>query len=101
MAVKELLVSPPGTGKTTHCIELFKQEILKSRAGIDSRAYFILPSREHADRIQNLVLRRDIPGLFNAHILTIGDLAEQIVDSASGRPTEALRRSIIAEALAA
>lgn len=108
----ELLVSPPGTGKTTVCIDLFKQELLKSRGGIDSRSYFVLPSREHASRIQSLILRKDVPGrrsagapmagLFNAHVLTIGDLAEQALEGVSaGRPAESIRRAAVAEALAA
>jgi len=72
MASLELLVSPPGTGKTSHCIDLFRQEILqpssakasedKSRGGIDSRSFFVLPSREHAERIQNLLLKKRRPG---------------------------------------
>ncbi len=99
MAALEVLVSPPGTGKTYHCIELFKDRVLRSKGGIDSRSYFVLPSREHADRIQSLVLR-DVPGLFNAHILTIQDLADRVVAvPGKGRPTESIRRSAVAEAL--
>ena len=59
----ELLVSGPGTGKTTACIDLFRKQILRSPGGLDSRSYFVLPNREHAGRIQNLVLKKDIPGL--------------------------------------
>jgi len=94
----ELLVSPPGTGKTARCIELFKQRILNTRAGIGSRSYFVLPSREHADRIQNLILRRDVPGLFNAHILTIQDLADRFLEG-GGRPADSVRRAAAAGAL--
>ena len=88
----DLLVSPPGTGKTTHCIDLFRKEISRSRGGIDSRSYFILPSREHAERIQSLVLKKDAPGLFNAHILTIADLADRVLRVSGGRPTDSIRR---------
>ena len=56
----ELLASGPGTGKTTYCIDIFRKEILKSPAGLDSRAYFVLPNREHAGRIQNLILKKDV-----------------------------------------
>lgn len=92
----ELLASGPGTGKTTYCIDLFRKEILKSPAGLDSRAYFVLPSREHASRIQNLVLKKGLPGLFNVHILTLPELAARLEEGgAPARPGEALRRSLL------
>ncbi len=100
MAQLELLVSPPGTGKTTHCIELFRNKILKSKGGIDSRSFFILPSREHADRIQNLVLKKEVSGLFNAHILTINDFASKLIGASAGlAPTDAVRRKLLQEIL--
>ena len=92
----ELPASGPGTGKTTYCIDLFRKEILKSPAGLDSRAYFVLPNREHADRIQSLVLKKELPGLFNVHILTLQELAGRfLAGEAKPRPGEALRRSIL------
>ena len=98
----ELLVSPPGTGKTTYCIDLFREQVSKSGAGIDSRSFFILPSREHAERIQSLVLKKDVPGLFNAHIITIADLADRVLRaSAGGRPTDSTRRLVLEEVLSA
>ncbi|MBI3315968.1 MAG: hypothetical protein HYZ87_03225, partial [Candidatus Omnitrophica bacterium] len=117
MALLELLASGPGTGKTSACIELFKKEILKSRSGIDSRSFFILPSQEHADRIQNLVLkqnesRRSLPagqmagrqarvaGLFNAHLLTLDDFAARCLGSFAGsHPTDAQRSAILRDIL--
>lgn len=96
----ELLASPPGTGKTTHCIELFKSQILKSKSGIDSRSFFVLPNREHAERIQNLVLKKGVPGLFNAHILTINDLASRLLGLPQApRPSEALRVRLLGDIL--
>ncbi len=95
----ELLASPPGTGKTTYCIDLFRNEILKTKGGIDSRSYFILPSREHAERIQNLVLKKEAVGeggLFNAHILTINDFTSRLLGAAlTRRPGEALRHQVL------
>lgn len=91
MAHFELLVSPPGTGKTTYCVDRFREEIEKSRAGIDSRSYFVLPSREHAARIQNLLLKKGVNGFFNAHVLTLNDLAAQF-SGASGACLPAGRR---------
>ncbi len=96
MAQLEFLISPPGTGKTSHCIDVFRKEILKSKAGIDSRAYFILPNREHAGRIQSLILKKEISGLFNAHILTIDDLANHFLGvKAALRPTDVLRQAFL------
>ena len=100
MSQLQLFVSPPGTGKTTRCIDLFRQEISKSQSGIDSRSYFVLPSREHADRIQNLVLKKGMPGLFNAHILSINDLAERVLGwRGLARPTASARRLAVVQAL--
>ncbi len=100
MASLELLASPPGTGKTTHCIERFKKQILKTRSGIHSRSFFILPSREHVDRIQNLILKKDVPGVFNAHILTINDLASRLLGVlAVPHPSDTLRQAILREIL--
>ncbi len=100
MALRELLCSSPGTGKTIYCIEQFRNEILKSKGGIDSRSFFILPSREHAERIQNQVLGRTVPGLFNAHILTINDFAVKLAGLLSwNRPTDAVRKRILEEIL--
>ncbi len=96
----ELFVSPPGTGKTTECIDLFREQVSRSGGGIDSRAYFILPSREHAERIQNLVLKKGAPGLFNAHILTIADLTDRVLRT-GGRPTDSARRRALEEILSA
>src|SRR3989338_2569423 len=100
MATLELLASPPGTGKTTYCIELFRKEILHSKSGIDSRSFFVLPSREHAERIQNLILKKEVPGLFNAHILTINDLAARLLGvPALPRPSDAVRLRVLKEIL--
>src|SRR3989338_7088456 len=96
MAKLELLASSPGTGKTTYCIDLFRKEILKTPAGIDSRAYFVLPNREHAGRIQNLILKKDTPGLFNVHILTIQELGQRLAAGGTlPRPGESMRRLVL------
>lgn len=98
--ILELFASPPGTGKTTRCIELFKNQILKSKSGIDSRSFFILPNREHAERIQNLILKKEVPGLFNAHILTINDLAARLLGTpVLPRPSDAVRLNVLKEIL--
>ncbi len=100
MARLELLASAPGTGKTSYCIELFKNKVLETNSGIDSRSFFVLPSREHAERIQNLILKKELAGLFNAHILTINDLAARFLGKALvPQPSEAVRLGIIREIL--
>lgn len=99
MAQLLLLFSPPGTGKTSFCIDLFREEIQKSSKGLKSRAYFILPSREHADRIQALLLRKEA-GVFNAHLLTINDLAMQFMGEAGETvPNDSLRLRALEETL--
>ncbi|MCG3175791.1 MAG: ATP-dependent helicase/deoxyribonuclease subunit B [Candidatus Omnitrophica bacterium] len=100
MSELTLYVSPPGTGKTTHCVDLFRAEVQRTASGIDSRAYFVLPSREHAERIQNLVLKQGVPGLFNAHILTLNELFGRLIGaSPANRPGDALRQSLVRQAL--
>lgn len=101
MALLELLAAPPGTGKTSHCIDLFRKKILESKAGMDAHAFFVLPSREHADRIQSLILKKEVTGLFNVHILTLNDLALRFVASSSAsHPNDLLRKNLIKEILA-
>lgn len=96
----EYLAWPPGTGKTTACIEIFRERILRGGGGIDSRCFFVLPSREHAERIQHLSLKKGLDGLFNAHILTINDLAGHLLGSAAGNPpNDTVRRSVVAQIL--
>lgn len=95
-----LYASPPGTGKTSLCVDLFRAEVQRAGSGIDSRAYFVLPSREHADRIQNLILKQGVPGLFNAHVLTINELLSRLVGaSPANRPGDALRLALVRQAL--
>ncbi|OGW92116.1 MAG: hypothetical protein A3D28_03425 [Omnitrophica bacterium RIFCSPHIGHO2_02_FULL_63_14] len=97
----ELLVSPPGTGKTEYCIKVFREQILKSKSGIDSRSFFVLPNREHAERIQRLVLRGALRGLFNAHIVTINDLAAHLLGASfKAAPSQNVRRRVVRELLA-
>src|SRR3989338_926071 len=100
----ELFVSPPGFGKTSACINWFKKEILKTKSGIDSRSFFVLPNHEHAERIQALILRKEgrgpadavVAGLFNAHILTINDLAGRMAGVFDARrPSDAVRQNIL------
>ena len=96
----ELLASPPGTGKTSYCIERFKNQILKTRSGIHSRSFFVLPNREHVNRGQNLIFKKDVQGVFNAHILTINDLASRLLGAlAVPHPSDALRQAILREIL--
>ena len=98
--ILELFASPPGTGKASVCIELFKTQILKSKSGIDSRSFFVLPSREHAERIQNLILKKDVDGLFNAHILTINDLSARLLGApALPKPSDPVRLKLLKEIL--
>ncbi len=73
--ILRLITGAAGTGKTSRCIELFRDRILASGgSGLDSASYFILPNKEHTDRIHD-VLTRDprVGGLVQHHLLPIGD----------------------------
>lgn len=100
MPKHELFVASPGHGKTFACIERFREEILKSPSGIESQSYFVLPNREHAGRIQHLLLRKDMTGLFNAHILTFHELTQKLLSGTMPpRPTQALRSHLVSAIL--
>jgi ATP-dependent helicase/nuclease subunit B len=100
MPKHELFVASPGHGKTFACIERFREEILKSPSGIDSQSYFVLPNQEHAGRIQHLLLRKDMAGLFNAHILTFHELTQKLLSGTMPpRPTQALRSYLVSTIL--
>ena len=70
-----LLTGGAGTGKTTRCIELFRDRILASgSSGLDSSSYFILPNKEHADRIHALLLRDErFRGIAGHHVMPVSD----------------------------
>ncbi|MBP9733247.1 MAG: hypothetical protein KBD07_02595, partial [Candidatus Omnitrophica bacterium] len=73
--ILRLFTGAAGTGKTSRCIELFRDRILASgSSGLSTSSYFILPNKEHTDRIHDLLTRDErIPGLAQHHLLPIGD----------------------------
>ncbi len=70
-----LITGPAGTGKTSRCIELFRDRILASGgSGLDASAYFVLPNKEHADRIHALLLRDErFRGIAGHHVMPVSD----------------------------
>ena len=72
---RSLFLGSSGAGKTTACIDIFRENILSADyTGLQATSYLILPSREHSDRIHSLLLRDErFKGLANIHVLTIGD----------------------------
>lgn len=73
--ILRLLTGAAGTGKTSRCIELFRDRILVSgSSGLSTSSYFILPNKEHTDRIHDLLTRDErVLGLAQHHLLPIGD----------------------------
>ncbi|MBF0254622.1 MAG: hypothetical protein HQL11_05830, partial [Candidatus Omnitrophica bacterium] len=69
-----LLTGPAGTGKTTRCIRWFREQLLDSPySGLFCPAYFVLPSKEHSERIHSLFLRDPgFRGLANLHVVSMG-----------------------------
>jgi ATP-dependent helicase/nuclease subunit B len=70
-----LITGPAGTGKTSRCIELFRDRILASGgSGLDASSYFVLPNKEHADRIHALLLRDErFRGIAGHHVMPVSD----------------------------
>lgn len=73
--ILRLVTGAAGTGKTSRCIELFRDRILASgSSGLSSSAYFVLPNKEHADRIHALLLRDDrFRGIAGHHVMPVSD----------------------------
>ncbi|HRZ86431.1 MAG TPA: PD-(D/E)XK nuclease family protein [bacterium] len=84
---KTLVTAPAGRGKTTLCIERYVERLAARQSGLDNDSYFILPTREHADRVIDLILsalhsaglrkgRDACAGLFNPNVMTINDFVQ-------------------------
>lgn len=73
--ILRLITGAAGTGKTSRCIDFFRERILLSDgSGLNSSSYFILPNKEHTDRIHDLLTRDSrISGLVQHHLLPLGD----------------------------
>ena len=76
----ELLVGRSGTGKTEWCLASFLKGIQKTEYGLNSSSYFLVPTKEHADRIMALsVDKAALEGAFNLNILTFNQFADNLI----------------------
>lgn len=102
--ILRLITGGTGTGKTSRCIELFRDRLVQSRScGFGTPAYFILPNKEHAERVHSLLVRDgQLPGVVEHHVMSISDFI-RFRTWTPGRPAagHAERAALCAEALAA
>ncbi len=105
----ELFCQSAGSGKTHQCIQTFRQAILKHAPNFEKRAFFILPSREHVNRINDLLLRDIFPaggpglplkGLLNPSVLTINEFLKHLAGiTIANTPGDILRKFLIKSVL--
>ncbi|HNV86386.1 MAG TPA: exodeoxyribonuclease V subunit gamma [Candidatus Omnitrophota bacterium] len=105
-SILELIARPAGFGKTDYCIAEFRKAIFHKTAGLIPKAYFILPNKEHADRIADLLLRR-VPGetkvsagILAPAIVTINEFIHRTVKASVFRtPGDLLTKKLIRDIL--
>jgi ATP-dependent helicase/nuclease subunit B len=71
--MKTLLIGPAGCGKTRRVLDEFRQTLLDSDPLRDD-FFFVIPSREHLDRIVTMLLRQGMKGFFHRRVITLSDL---------------------------
>lgn len=73
---RKLFIGPAGCGKSEQLLKAF-EERLSVENPLDPNSYFIVPSKEHAERIIKLLIIRGSPGFFSNRVTTLDDLIEQ------------------------
>lgn len=103
----QLLCQPAGSGKTYHCLQIFRQDLSNQPAGFNRRSFFILPSREHVNRVNDLLLRdfssssAPLKGLIHPAVLTINEFLNHLAGiSTANTPGDILRLFLIKSILA-
>lgn len=103
----QLLCQPAGSGKTYHCLQIFRQALSNQPAGFDRRSFFILPSREHVNRINDLLLRdfsssaAPLKGLIHPAVITINEFLNHLAGISTAKtPGDILRLFLIKSILA-
>ena len=71
-----LFVGPAGCGKSEQLLKIF-EERLEIESPLEPQSYFIVPSREHAERVIKRLIIRGSPGFFSNRVTTLDDLIEQ------------------------
>ncbi len=100
---KRLIIGPAGIGKTKSFIDDFLLFFdSNSEASLQKEAFFILPNKEHVERIQWLLSQSEhFKGYLNHHIVTLGDFIRyKATSNQTGRViTEFERAWVIGEIL--
>lgn len=102
---KNFLIGPSGSGKTHFCVKIFKEHLAKDQQRVHKRAFFIVPNKEHADRLlsqlswdSNLVVQQ--PGYIRPPILTLQDfLIKSGLEKASFEPGDYSCLTMMREAM--
>ncbi len=71
-----LFVGPAGCGKSEQLLKIFEERLAVENP-LDPQSYFIVPSREHAERVIKRLIIRGSPGFFSSRVTTLDDLIEQ------------------------
>ena len=101
MAKLELIWAPTGAGKTHLCLEEFKNALLASNSGLTNTSWFVLPTYEHAERINDLLLKdKRLQGFFKLHVTTINAFVEKEVAGLSAPlASDLVKLSLISQIL--
>ncbi|MFT5207501.1 MAG: ATP-dependent helicase/DNAse subunit B [Candidatus Omnitrophota bacterium] len=103
MKNKHLIIGPAGVGKTKSFIDEFLAYFdSNSEDSLQKQAFFILPNKEHVERIQWLLSQNErFKGYLNHHIVTLGDFIRyKATSNQAGRViTEFERAWVIGEIL--
>jgi ATP-dependent helicase/nuclease subunit B len=94
----ELIAAPAGTGKTRHAIEIFRQALQRDPGPVKRSSWFILPNREHADRVNDLILRSGLPGLLIPPVATINEFIRRFARVSSEKTVGGLMKRAVLQA---
>ncbi|MBI4430716.1 MAG: exodeoxyribonuclease V subunit gamma [Candidatus Omnitrophica bacterium] len=98
-----LIASPAGRGKTHYCLSQFKNDILSAADLTEFKSFLIVPTKEHADRMTDLVFRdKTVRAYGREHISTFDDFIHRFIkDFDRVFVTDVLRGIFIREILEA
>ncbi|MBN1688752.1 MAG: exodeoxyribonuclease V subunit gamma [Candidatus Omnitrophica bacterium] len=75
---RQLIIGPAGSGKTHDLIQDFEKTLSESQNPLEEDFFFIVPSREHTERIVTLMVQRGIKGFFHRRVTTLPDLVMRL-----------------------
>ncbi|GEM_PF-1335150 len=75
-----LLTAPAGYGKTYYCLEQFKKNILSAPDLTAFNSFYIVPTKEHAERILDLIFRdKSIAALGRDYVTTFDGFVDRFM----------------------